>query len=203
MGISDEETDQNTRQRRRERSSTERGQTTLDFAIGISIFLAVLIFIFLFIPGVLSPFTESTQEETVASNRIADQLAKGMLASPSEPYVLDRYCTVEFFDGTNANPSGCNYDDATPDIERIVGLDTNRDNLNVTIRGNVSTAGDGTDILCWKDDVGLAEKPGSCTSGDVYLTRGDSPPSSSQASVTSVRVVSLNREDVTLYVEMW
>jgi len=193
MGTSDEEN----RQRRRTRSSAERGQTTLDFAIGISIFLAVLIFIFLFIPGVLSPFTESTQEETVASNRIADQLAKGTLASPSEPYVLDRYQTVEWFDKDD------------DDLELDLGLDPNRDNLNVTIRGNVTDNGESNNILCWRDDgsdTGLVENPDCDTSTpdpDIKLTRGDSPPSGSQASVTSVRVVSLNKQDVTLYVEMW
>jgi len=140
-------------------------------------------------PGVLSPFTESTQEETVASNRIADQLAKGILASPSEPYVLDRHRTVEWLARPNFT------------LESDLGLDPNRDNLNVTIRGNVTSDGTGNEILCWENDNGLDEKGDpACV---VDLNRGDSPPSSSQASVTSVRVVSLNRVDVTLYVEMW
>jgi hypothetical protein len=64
--------------------TNDRGQTTLDFAIGISIFLTVLLFNRLSPPGILSPFTESAQAETVSSNRVADQLAKGTIASCPE-----------------------------------------------------------------------------------------------------------------------
>jgi len=180
MGTSDEENTQGPRKRRGTRPSAERGQTTLDFAIGISIFLAVLIFIFLFIPGVLSPFTESTQEETVASNRIADQLAKGMLASPSEPYVLDRYRTVEWLNNSDSS------------LESDLGLDQNRDNLNVSIQGNLTDDGDGNDILCWKKNTGLVElASGNCDTSspnpDVPLTRGDTPPSETQLYKTRIR----------------
>jgi len=176
-----------------------RGQTTLDFAIGISIFLAVLLFIFLFIPGILSPFTASAQEETVASNRVADQLATGTLASPTQPYVLDNHCTVRFFQD---NPGDCPFSSGS--LESVVGVEENRQRANVTIRGNLSTAGDGDDILCWDgdgDDTGLVEASNTAEC-DTTLTRGDSP-SSNSASVTSLRVVSLDGTDVTIYVEMW
>lgn len=177
-----------------------RGQTTIDFAIGISVFLAVLLFIFLFIPGILSPFTASVQDETVASNRVADQLATGMLASPSDPYVLDSYCTVEFFEGDTA---GCSFDDEQ--LTEQVGVATNHRNLNVSLRANLT--GSGQERLCWdstEPDTGLVEASSSaCTdSGDTELVRGGLPPDS-EASVTSVRVVSIDGRDATLYVEMW
>ncbi|WP_135304516.1 DUF7287 family protein [Haloarcula amylovorans] len=180
-----------------------RGQTTLDFAIGMSLFLAVLLFVFLFIPGILAPFTEGTQEETVVSNRVADQLTKSVLADPSEPFVLEEYCTVAFFEGNS--PGQCSY--GSGPVESQLGLDEKRQNLNVTVRGNVSAAGSGNDVLCWdrdEPDTGIVEaRGGACDSSDVVLTRGDAPPRANDASVTAVRVVALDGSDVTVYVGVW
>lgn len=192
--------------RESERQHRDRGQTTLDFAIGISIFLAVLLFILLFLPGILSPFTESAQAETVSSNRVADQLTQGTLASPSEPYVLNEFCTAEFFepDGDDADsnvPDRCNY--PAGEVEEQVGVAESRQQVNITIRGNVSSAGNGNDLLCWdrdSDDSGLLESPNSDC--DVTMSRGPSAPTN-RPSITSVRVVALDGTDVTLQVEMW
>jgi len=183
--------------------SDDRGQTTLDFAIGISVFLAVLLFIFLFIPGILSPFTASAQDETVSSNRVADQLASGMLGSPDNPYVLDSYCTVAFF-----NDSKTNCQSAGGTLEEQLGVDTGFQQVNVSLRGNLTDSGSGQETLCWNSpepDTGPVEpSSGACTksSGDTLFSRGDPVPTS-QPSVTSVRVVSLDGQDVTLFVEMW
>jgi hypothetical protein len=47
---------------------TERGQTTIDFTIGISVFLGVIIFVFVFAPGILTPFTVTGQSEALTSS---------------------------------------------------------------------------------------------------------------------------------------
>jgi hypothetical protein len=185
-------------ERRSQNGRQQRGQTTLDFVIGISVFLAVLFFIFLFLPGILSPFTTSAQAETVSSNRVADQLSTGLLAAPDDPYVLDRHCTVQFFRNDGAN---CPF--TTAPIAEQVGVASANQNLNVTMRGNLTAAGTGNDILCWDetgDDRGLVES--SNTECDVPLTRGDDAPETIP-SVTSIRVVGLDGKDATLYVEMW
>jgi len=177
---------------------TDRGQTTIDFAIGVSVFLAVLLFIFLFIPGILSPFTASAQDETVSSNRVADQLAAGMLASPAEPYALDSYCTVTFFEG---NSAGCPFPGGS--LESQVGVASSYQQVNVSLRGNLTASGSGEEFVCWDStgtDTGLVESSsGDC---DTTFARGDPVPTT-QPSVTSVRVVSIDGEDVTLFVEMW
>jgi len=176
----------------------ERGQTTLDFAIGISIFLAVLLFIFLFLPGILSPFTTSAQEETVSSSRVADQLVTGQLASPATPYVLDSYCTVQFF---RNDGDGCSF--SSGPVEQQVGVADSNQYVNVTVRGNLTAAGTGDDVLCWDEtgnSTGLVEA--SNDDCDVPLTRGEEAPTTSP-SVTSVRVVALDGTDATLYVELW
>lgn len=178
-----------------------RGQTTLDFAIGISVFLAVLIFIFLFIPGLLSPFTEGAQEETVISNRVADNVTKSMLGAPDRPYALDRYCAVEFF-ANNTAPAHCPGGWEAAPVERQVGLDGDRTRINVSVRGNVSSGGTGSDVLCWDDTAEtLAERnSGSC---DTVFQRGDPAPTNNDQTVTATRVVGLHRIDATVTVEVW
>lgn len=196
------------RRRRGEPSSVDRGQTTLDFAIGMSLFLAVLIFIFLFIPGLLAPFTSGGQGETVSTNRVADYLAKDALGSPAEPFVLDTQCTILFFDDEAAD-STCGGDwSGGTSVEEAVGLDPNRQNLNVTIRGIAPNSGN-SEVLCWDEDdnvlVGISHGTCGTSAGDpdVPLTRGDAPPDSNDATVTALRVASLKGTDVTIYVEMW
>jgi len=166
----------------------------------VSVFLAVLLFIFLFISGILTPFTASAQDETVSSNRVADQLAAGTLGSPGQPYVLDSYCTVAFFEN---NPADCRFESGT--LSSQLGLDTGNQQVNVSLRGTLDGTR-GQEFVCWdstEPDSGLVEASSSaCDSGDTTLTRG-TPVPTSEPSVTSVRVVSLDGKDVTLFVEMW
>ncbi|MFC6975699.1 hypothetical protein ACFQL1_15155 [Halomicroarcula sp. GCM10025709] len=178
-----------------------RGQTTLDFAVGISLFLAIVLFIFLFVPGILTTFTAGSPEETVTANRVADDLSLGLLGSPAEPNVWERECAVAFFDGTT--PSGCNFAGSTTN-ERL-GL-APRESVNVTVAGNVSADPDpGSDRLCWDDSAGTLDETDSGCAGtnDVVLTAGDDAPSTNADSVTATRVVSLHGEAVTVEVVMW
>jgi hypothetical protein len=167
----------------------------------MSIFLAVVVFIFLFIPGILSPFSQGGQADTASSNRVADQLAQGTLGSPSEPYVLNRYCTVEFFgtDDLAADaPSQCSYSGTS--FEEGLGLEQSYQNINISIRNNATS----TESLCWDPDDGLINETGSdCEGARTQLQRGDAVTASTDDTVTSRRVVSLNREDVALIVRMW
>lgn len=182
-------------------SRESRGQTTLDFALGVSIFLAVVLFTFIFIPGILSPFTGSTQEETVSTNRVADHLTKGMLGSPRRPYAIDDYCTVQFF--ANESATRCTFDDQTP-IERQFGFDPARQHVNVTVYGNATTTARSDELLCWDGDTErLVDAATNCDSSDTVLARGDSPPADDSPSVTAHRVVFFAGQDVTVYVTMW
>lgn len=177
-----------------------RGQTTLDFAIGVTVFLAVLLFAFTFVPGILEPFDASGAEEPVLSDRVADRVSGSMLGSPERPNVLDRFCTVAFFDGTD--PPGCQFQGTT--LQDQFNLDSTQD-LNVTLEGDVSAPTTGNVPLCWRTDAvsepTLAEQS-DCTSNDVSLTAGDVPPAST-TTITARRVVSLENEPVTLTVVAW
>ncbi|PSP84635.1 hypothetical protein BRC83_05250 [Halobacteriales archaeon QS_1_68_17] len=171
----------------------------------MNIFLLVLIAVFSFVPGMLQPFTESAQEETVATNRVADQLAKGLLGDPATPYVLDTECTADFFAGAN-NPA-CRYGPGS--LADRVGIQS-RQNVNISVRANVSeTQSDGKDVLCWDEGPSpnqLIELDDGCSPGaadQTVLAIGNTTARGSAQSVTASRIVALNGTDVTLRVEMW
>ncbi|MEF8884967.1 MAG: hypothetical protein V5A44_07595 [Haloarculaceae archaeon] len=173
-----------------------RGQTTLDFAVGMSIFLLTLAFVFTFVPGMLAPFGDTTQAETAAANRIAENLTTGTLGDPDAPYVLDRQCTVEFF---NASTGNCDFDGTTT-ADRVGVVDWQP--VNVTIRGDQNDDGV-SNILCF-DGSDFVERS-ACTpaSGHVVLSGGPDPAGSSGKTVSATRVALLDDRDVTVEVVMW
>jgi hypothetical protein len=172
--------------------STSRGQTTLDFTIGISLFLAVLVFVFAFVPGLLSPFTTSSNEAPALADRTADRLAQGSVGNPengsighpAEPYVLNGDDTEDFFD-------------ASGDLSERLDLPPGR-SVNVTIEGNL-TGGTDNSVLCWD---GSSDSLADCPD-DTTLAAGSTPPADNDATVTSRRVVSVDGEDVNLVVVVW
>lgn len=76
----------------------DRGQTTLDFAIGVSVFLLAVGFVVLFIPTMFDPFSLGDGAGPVVAERSATHLVDGLLvADPSTPGTLDAGCTIAFF----------------------------------------------------------------------------------------------------------
>ncbi|MFT4923071.1 MAG: hypothetical protein ACI8XM_002293 [Haloarculaceae archaeon] len=175
-----------------------KGQTTLDFAIGISIFLSVLLFVFAFVPGLLQPFTGGNAEDPTLAGRLADKLSQGQLGAPDEPYVLDRHCTVAFFDTGASPPSECRYDGGT--VQNRLSI-KDRTNVNVSLQGNVTAGNSQSETLCW--DRGDHELKEVSTTGCDVLATGDPPPASSGTTVTARRVVSVHDEVVTMKVVVW
>ena len=178
-----------------------RGQTTLDFAIGVSVFLAVVLFTFAFIPSVLDPFDATTEDRPTVADRTADNLAHGQLGSPSQPNVLDWYCTVEYFEG-NASPTDCGYEGQTLKERLALGVG-DRANITITRNGSLS------EMLCWASDADTTRdnEPGletDCTGSDVtMLTIGEEQPGTQDTTIVSRRVVSLYDETVVLEVVLW
>lgn len=178
-----------------------RGQTTLDFAVGMSIFLLSLSFVFVFVPGMLDPFTGGTQVETPAVNRVADDLTMQRLGNASEPYVLSTRCTREFF--TAGAPAACRFSGSSL-VERLGVSD--RLIANVTVRGDLDGSAPGN-VVCWDDSAGAFEELSSCSPGsnpdDVVLSRGADPAGSGGKTVTARRVALLDGHAVTVEVVMW
>jgi hypothetical protein len=192
-----------------------RAQTTLDFAIGVTVFLAVLIFAFSFVPGILEPFEVGADENSKLSDRIADSLSQERLGSAENPHILDRYCTVTFFDESVDAADECNYQNDSLRDEFDLGQFKH---INVTIEGNITDQNTGIEPICWTDEgpVGDAE-PGfieenftdgsvDCSpggSGDVVLTAGETRPEGRDTTISARRLVLLDGNAVTLTVVVW
>lgn len=126
-----------------------RGQTVLDYSIGVGLFLIALVFVLGTVPGMFAPFT--TGADAQISDRVADTLVSDQLGDPGTPYVLDAGCTWAFFEqmqnGTDAD-AYCRFDTTVDDPEPLFGLDGTT-SLNVSISqldGEVATLSVGGDV---------------------------------------------------------
>lgn len=163
-----------------------RGQTSIDFAIGASVFLLTVAFVVAFLPGTFEPFTDSGAEDVVVADRTADLLAEQLLVAPTAPGVLDEECTAEFFDAEGDGPGGlsdCGYTTDAADLDTALGLGSGL-GANVTIEENntvQSVTHDGS-------SVSLAAGPELPDRGSVVVSR---------------RVVLLDGEGHDIYVRVW
>jgi hypothetical protein len=165
----------------------------------VSILLLTLATVFLFVPGALGVFTEGGQENIGSANRIASSLSEGLLGDPARPHLLNRTCTVDFFDGVS--PDHCRHSGAN--LSERVGLNRFL-SANVTLRSNLSVDSDGSDILCWDEDKEeIVEQDDDCVSSDIEMRIGPSPPAGSATSVTARRIVQIEETDATLLVVVW
>lgn len=175
-----------------------RAQTTLDFAIGISLFLIVMLFVFIFVPGLMEPFTLSSDEDTVLAGQIADRLSQDQLGDPAEPYILDRHCTVQFFQESPDATDGCRFDNDS--LEKRLNTPPGA-KVNVSLVGNFSESPGASELLCW--DNGNKELHQCGDDGGTSLSIGSTPPRGNDATITTRRVVSLDGESVTMKVVVW
>lgn len=179
-----------------------RGQTTLDFAVGVSLFLIVFISVFIFVPGTLQPFAEGGQEEIVSANRVADSLSESVLGDPATPHVLNTTCTVSFFKGNTTK--GCAFGGG--DVSERIGVN-DRQFANVRLLSDLD--GDGDDaVLCWDSDGDsgagqFVEGSPDCDSGEIRLEAGGNPPQGSGTAVQARRIVQIRETNATLIVELW
>jgi hypothetical protein len=165
---------------------SSRAQTSIDFAVGMSVFLLTVAFVVGFLPGVFEPFTDGSEGDPLAADRTASLLAEQVLADPGSPSVLDGPCTAEFFDAEGdgaGGVAGCRYDADAADLDAALGLGPGVE-VNVTIaeNGTVRSVSHGGET--------------------VDLHAGPTPPES-ESVVVSRRVVLLGGEERDLYVRVW
>lgn len=180
--------------------SALRGQTTLDFAIAMGVFLLTIGFVFTFVPSMTAPFVDGNQEHSAVADRVASHLSEGALADPDDPYVLNVTCTTEFFENDTA-PSHCGY--AVSGFTDRIGV-SDRSGVNVTLVHVEGGTGTQT-TLC--DDGGgsvVKETSSDCNpgSGDVVYDIGE-PPTENTSVTTARRVVSIDGQDASLIVKVW
>jgi len=175
----------------------ERGQTTIDFAIGTSVFLVTVAFVVAFVPGLFQPFADGPQQELAGVDRVADTIVYDLLDDGDGGSTPDRRCTIALFNDTTTD-TGCNFDDSDPLAEQV-GLSTGH-HANVTVVGGDPDGGtpnpacsDGTRIEVSDTD--------DCTSG-FALDAGEPLPSGG-ASVIGRRVAHVDGTTVTVVVRMW
>lgn len=178
-------------------SPGDRGQTSMDFVIGVSIFLITIGVVFGMIPSLIEPFDESP-DITITADRTASQLAEGMLADSDRPGVLDSTCTFGFFDASLGDGQFCpiSYDETESDLSTRLNISSTYA-VNVSIKRDID--GDGTaETLCTDGDT-----VGSCTAPrTTTLSTGGQPPAV-QSSFSATRSAFLAGKDVRLVVTVW
>ncbi|MDZ7702028.1 MAG: hypothetical protein U5J98_08145 [Halobacteriales archaeon] len=122
--------------------------------IGAGVFLLVVGFVLGVIPGMIDPFSDS-QETTLVADRLATQLAEGMMAEPDQPTVLNQTCLDAFFGvGSACRGRSCPvpFDEADTDLPDRLGVN-DRHSINVTIERDIDgdsrfevLSSDGTDV---------------------------------------------------------
>jgi hypothetical protein len=159
-----------------------RGQTSIDFVVGMSVFLLTVVFVVAFLPGVFEPFTASGAGDTLAADRTASLLAEQVLADPANPSIVAPDCAAEFFDAAGDGPggvAGCQFTTDAANLDAALGLSPAM-TANVTI-----------------EEDGAVE-----SAGGVTLAAGPEP-SESESVVVSRRVILLGDDDRDLYVRVW
>ncbi|WP_255150299.1 DUF7287 family protein [Halorarius halobius] len=201
-----------------------RAQTTLDFAIGVSIFLIVVVYVLSFVPGLFAPFDRAQEAETVAADRVASNLVQGQLATPAEPYQLHRDCTLAFFDPDpdNTNDDGsyslgndCLFEDI--DLNPRVAIDDTR-NINVSMEAELpgedldGSPDDEVELLCFDANSDRIVESGPNDQGECDIVDGDDDfllatgpqlPGDSRGVATARRIVRFRNQTVTVVVRMW
>ena len=172
-------------------NSISRGQTTLDFAVGMSVFLLAVIFVVAYAPTMFDPFAGGTGTKLIVADRAATTLSGDILAtSSSAPGVLSMGCSAAFFDVSlteEAGGSGAECQSINgEDFETLLSLDGR--NANVTIH---------------ELDAPSSE-PASPTwiEGEDGLTRTNSASIPNDVAV-STRTVSIEGKQYRLTVRVW
>ncbi len=171
-----------------------RGQTTIDFVIGVAVFIIVVGFVFGVIPNLIDPFSGS-QETTLVADRLATQITEGMFAKPDRPTVLNATCTFGFFDQTLGSGKNCAvpYEASETDLSTRLGVN-DRHSINVSIRRDVDSDG----------NLELLSTDGEIVSANAatQLSIGPTVPSG-QSVIAASRTAFIDGKDVTVVVKVW
>lgn len=176
--------------------SRDRGQTTLDFAVGISVFLLTTVAVVGFVPGMLEPFQTGPQEATVIADRVATQLVESTLTDGGQHYLLNTTCTLAFFNSSKAD-TGCRFDNSASVGDRLAVTNAN---LNVSISYDFDS--DGTsEPSCWNESGSQLVGCGDA-SADWQLAENRAPADTGSV-VVARRVGHLDGKAVEVLVRVW
>lgn len=165
----------------------DRGQTTLDFAIGTSVFLLAVVFVVVYAPTLFDPFAGGTGTNLLVADRAATTLSGDALAvSTAEPGTLSVACVGTFFEvGLDESVEGADCEETDlDDIDELLSLDGK--SANVTVHELDSPASDPVQPN-WAD-------------GPLIRASDDSVPSDV---AVATRTVSIEGQRYRLTVRVW
>lgn len=174
----------------------DRGQTTLDFAVGISVFLLTTVAVVAFVPGMLEPFQTGPQESTVIADRVATQLVEETLVEDGKHYILNGTCTLAFFNASKSD-AGCAFDNARGLEER---LGVSNSNLNLSIHYDFDSD-KVAEPACWNETDGRLVGCGD-PDADWQLSENRVPPDTGSV-IVGRRVAHLEGRAVEVFVRVW
>jgi hypothetical protein len=161
---------------------SERGQTTLDYAIGIGLFLLAAALVFGLLPGLDRPTVGATTDLATA-DRVAARLTSDVLTRPHSPADLNATCTERFYNGTA--PHSCpSSRPSTGNLSHVLGTgDTVRVNTTIEHDGRLSSL--------------------NTTGNRTWLGIGPEPPGGGVPVTAVRRTVRLNGTIHRLHVRVW
>jgi hypothetical protein len=74
----------------------DRAQTQQDFAVGVSVFLLGVFFVFTFVPTTIAPTGADTESSAYVSDRLAESVLED-ISDPAEANTVDREALGQFF----------------------------------------------------------------------------------------------------------
>lgn len=165
----------------------DRAQTTMDFVVGVSVFLLVVVFVVAFVPGIFEPFASSDRTQT--SDRLAATLTGDALGDPATPGALNATCTWSFFrqvqTGTDTGVD-CGFDASTDTVAATLGAENVA--VNVTVYDGETVA-----ELDAPPDIG----------GSARELRAGPPVPDNRGVATTRRVVLVDDRTRQLVVRVW
>jgi hypothetical protein len=162
----------------------DRGQTTQDFAVGISVFLLTVTFTFAFVPSTVTPFGSPVTDAIPAkSDRVASTVV--------DTYAVeDGSRTLDFDELTDpsASPTSMSNAIGSADVSDTVSGDNLRDmfGLRDTAQVNITIEKRSGDIVKAEYD--------SSSAGKEAMVGGDDYPQN-QAAASTTRVIRLEGVD--------
>lgn len=164
----------------------ERGQTVIDYAIGVSIFLVVVGGVFLIIPTVFEPFSTGTTTETIIADNTATVVSKDLLMVDTSGDGVDVVCAAALFSGNTSLDGKCGFD-AGASLEETLGVSSTTD-VEMYVTGTNSAS-----------NSGVISKT---VEGKEY-TFHRATGSDKRNTVIATRIVSIEGELYQLVVEVW
>ena len=169
-----------------------KAQTSIDFLIGMVIFIGALLFVFQFLSGTILPFTQGANEKTITVDRVSNSLYYDKMGTDEKGVIDLRY----LYDESDSEVISEN------ELLRDLNVDTTRHSINVTV-----VTEDGVD----EDDVEVVEinENGLADSGGDPVQIGPTPISSNSINratrVGYVRQtdVATDPETVVVRIRMW